>query len=166
MEFTIRDARPSDGEFIARNVLAAMGYEVFNVDADSAIEFGSTSLPYCRDRTRRADTPAPLKEHRRNFRQKTACQSLVFQCYQRHLKIIPPDQSTCLNHRQNQKLNLLRQYSQKQSSGVPMSARAATDNHLLNMPSAIPLHCLPRMRSSFWRMNITCRVWRKSLRRA
>ena len=44
MEFTIRDANPSDGEFIARNVLAAMGYEVFNVDADSAIEFGSTSL--------------------------------------------------------------------------------------------------------------------------
>ena len=43
-KFTIRDARPSDGEFIARNVLAAMGYEVFNVDADSAIEFGSTSL--------------------------------------------------------------------------------------------------------------------------
>lgn len=44
MKFTIRDARPSDGEFIARNVLAAMGYEVFNVDADSAIEFGSASL--------------------------------------------------------------------------------------------------------------------------
>lgn len=43
-KFTIRDARPSDGEFIARNVLAAMGYEVFNVDADSAIEFGSASL--------------------------------------------------------------------------------------------------------------------------
>ena len=45
MEFTIRDAKPSDGEFIARNVLAAMGYEVFNDgDADSVIEFGSTSL--------------------------------------------------------------------------------------------------------------------------
>ncbi len=29
MDFTIRDARPSDGEFIARNVLAAMGYDVF-----------------------------------------------------------------------------------------------------------------------------------------
>ena len=44
MEFTILDAKPSDGEFIARNVLAAMGYEVFDVDADSVIEFGSTSL--------------------------------------------------------------------------------------------------------------------------
>ena len=45
MEFTIRDANPSDGEFIARNVLAAMGYEVFNdVDAGSKIEVGSASL--------------------------------------------------------------------------------------------------------------------------
>ncbi len=45
MRFTIRDAKPSDNEFIARNVLAAMGYEVFDeVDAGSRIEFGSTSL--------------------------------------------------------------------------------------------------------------------------
>lgn len=45
MEFTIRDAKPSDGEFIARNVLAAMGYEAFNdVDAGSKIEVGSASL--------------------------------------------------------------------------------------------------------------------------
>ena len=45
MEFTIRDANPSDGEFIARNVLAAMGYDVFtDVAADSRIEVGSASL--------------------------------------------------------------------------------------------------------------------------
>ncbi len=43
MEFTIRDAKPSDGEFIARNVLAAMGYEVFN-DADFVIELASATL--------------------------------------------------------------------------------------------------------------------------
>ncbi len=43
--FTIRDANPSDGEFIARNVLAAMGYDVFtDVAADSRIEVGSASL--------------------------------------------------------------------------------------------------------------------------
>ena len=42
---TIRDAKPSDGEFIARNVLAAMGYEVFSdAEADSKIEIGSVSL--------------------------------------------------------------------------------------------------------------------------
>lgn len=45
MEFTIRDANPSDGEFIARNVLAAMGYDVFtDAAADSRIEVGSASL--------------------------------------------------------------------------------------------------------------------------
>lgn len=45
MEFTIRDAKPSDGEFIARNVLAAMGYDVFtDAAADSRIEVGSASL--------------------------------------------------------------------------------------------------------------------------
>ncbi len=43
MEFTIRDAKPSDGEFIARNVLAAMGYEVFN-DTDSVIELAAATL--------------------------------------------------------------------------------------------------------------------------
>ncbi len=43
MEFIIRDAGPSDGGFIARNVLAAMGYEVFN-DAGSGIELASASL--------------------------------------------------------------------------------------------------------------------------
>lgn len=42
-KFAIRDARPSDGEFIARNVLAAMGYEVFN-DAGSVIELASATL--------------------------------------------------------------------------------------------------------------------------
>ena len=43
--FTIRDAKPSDGEFIARNVLAAMGYEVFSgAEADPKIEIGSASL--------------------------------------------------------------------------------------------------------------------------
>ncbi len=43
--FTIRDAVPSDGEFIARNVLAAMGYEVFSgAEADQKIEIGSASL--------------------------------------------------------------------------------------------------------------------------
>ena len=41
--FTIRDAKPSDGEFIARNVLAGMGYEVFNGDG-SGIEFASATL--------------------------------------------------------------------------------------------------------------------------
>ncbi len=45
MEFIIRDAVPSDCEFIARNVLAAMGYEVFDeAGIGSRIEFGSTSL--------------------------------------------------------------------------------------------------------------------------
>lgn len=45
MEFTIRDAKPSDGGFIARNVLAAMGYDVFtDAVADSRIEVGSASL--------------------------------------------------------------------------------------------------------------------------
>ncbi len=45
MEFTIRDAKPSDSEFIARNLLAAMGYEVFSgAEADSKIEIGSASL--------------------------------------------------------------------------------------------------------------------------
>ena len=43
MEFIIRDARPSDGGFIARNVLAGMGYEVFN-DTDSVIELASATL--------------------------------------------------------------------------------------------------------------------------
>lgn len=43
--FSIRDAKPSDSEFIARNVLAAMGYEVFtDAAADSRIEVGSASL--------------------------------------------------------------------------------------------------------------------------
>lgn len=43
--FAIRDAKPSDGEFIARNVLAAMGYEVFSgAEADPKIEIGSASL--------------------------------------------------------------------------------------------------------------------------
>lgn len=43
--FAIRDAKPSDGEFIARNLLAAMGYEVFSdAEADSKIEIGSASL--------------------------------------------------------------------------------------------------------------------------
>lgn len=43
--FSIRDASPSDGEFIARNVLAAMGYDVFtDAAADSRIEVGSASL--------------------------------------------------------------------------------------------------------------------------
>ncbi len=43
--FTIRDAQPSDGEFIARNVLAAMGYEVFSgAEADPKIEIGSASM--------------------------------------------------------------------------------------------------------------------------
>ena len=43
--FTIRDAEPSDSEFIARNLLAAMGYEVFSdAEADSKIEIGSVSL--------------------------------------------------------------------------------------------------------------------------
>ncbi len=43
--FTIRDAKPSDGEFIARNVLAAMGYEVFScAEADPKIEIGSASM--------------------------------------------------------------------------------------------------------------------------
>ena len=43
--FTIRDAEPSDGEFIARNVLAAMGYEVFlGAEADPKIEIGSASM--------------------------------------------------------------------------------------------------------------------------
>ena len=45
MEFTIRDAKPSDSEFIARNLLAAMGYEVFSeAEADPKIEIGSASL--------------------------------------------------------------------------------------------------------------------------
>jgi len=45
MKFTIRDARTSDGEFIARNVLAAMGYEVFSgAEADPKIEIGSASM--------------------------------------------------------------------------------------------------------------------------
>lgn len=44
-DFSIRDANPSDGEFIARNVLAAMGYDVFtDAAADSIIEVGSASL--------------------------------------------------------------------------------------------------------------------------
>lgn len=43
--FAIRDAQPSDGEFIARNVLAAMGYDVFScAGADPKIEIGSASL--------------------------------------------------------------------------------------------------------------------------
>lgn len=29
MKFTIRDATPSDGRFIATNVLAAMGFDMF-----------------------------------------------------------------------------------------------------------------------------------------
>lgn len=40
MNFTIRDAMPSDSEFIARNILAGMGYEVFG---DSAAEIGLAS---------------------------------------------------------------------------------------------------------------------------
>lgn len=45
MRFSIRDAVPSDGPFIARNVLAAMGYDVFSdAEAGSRIEFGSVSL--------------------------------------------------------------------------------------------------------------------------
>ena len=45
MDFTIRDARPSDGEFIARNVLAAMGYDVFpGADSDQRIEIGAVSM--------------------------------------------------------------------------------------------------------------------------
>lgn len=45
MDFTIRDARPSDGEFIARNVLAAMGYDVFpGADSDQRIEIGAVSV--------------------------------------------------------------------------------------------------------------------------
>ncbi len=43
MNFIIRDAAPSDGEFIARNVLAGMGYEVFG-DEDSEIELASARL--------------------------------------------------------------------------------------------------------------------------
>lgn len=43
--FAIRDAVPSDGAFIARNVLAAMGYDAFSdVKAEPAIELGSVSL--------------------------------------------------------------------------------------------------------------------------
>ena len=43
--FTIRDAQPSDGEFIARNVLAAMGYEVFSdAGTDPKIEIGPASM--------------------------------------------------------------------------------------------------------------------------
>lgn len=43
--FAIRDAMPSDGAFIARNVLAAMGYDAFSdVKAEPVIEFGSVSL--------------------------------------------------------------------------------------------------------------------------
>ncbi len=42
---TIRGAVPSDGEFIARNVLAAMGYDVFTGgQADPKIEIGSSSM--------------------------------------------------------------------------------------------------------------------------
>ena len=45
MTLTIRDAVPSDGAFIARNVLAAMGYDVFlDAEAEPAIELGSVSL--------------------------------------------------------------------------------------------------------------------------
>ena len=45
MDFTIRDARPSDGEFIARNVLAAMGYDVFpGAGSDQRIELGAVSV--------------------------------------------------------------------------------------------------------------------------
>jgi ribosomal protein S18 acetylase RimI-like enzyme len=43
MEFIIRDAMPSDSEFIAKNVLAAMGYEVFN-DAAAEIDLASSRL--------------------------------------------------------------------------------------------------------------------------
>lgn len=45
MEFIIRDAVPSDCGFIARNVLAGMGYEVFaDADGDAKIELGPVSL--------------------------------------------------------------------------------------------------------------------------
>ena len=43
LDFIIRDAMPSDGEFIARNILAAMGYDVFNGAADE-IDLGSSRL--------------------------------------------------------------------------------------------------------------------------
>ncbi len=43
MNFIIRNAVPSDGEFIARNVLAGMGYEVFG-DEGSEIELASARL--------------------------------------------------------------------------------------------------------------------------
>ena len=43
--FGIRDAVPSDGAFIARNVLAAMGYDVFSdAEAGPVIELGFVSL--------------------------------------------------------------------------------------------------------------------------
>ncbi len=45
MEFLVRDAVPSDGGFIARNVLAAMGYDVFaDAGAGSEIGIGSAFL--------------------------------------------------------------------------------------------------------------------------
>lgn len=48
MIFTIKNATPSDAEFIAGNVLAGMGYDVFSKDADDAvieIGHGQVSIP-------------------------------------------------------------------------------------------------------------------------